>query len=755
MKTPATSGMILVAVVLTLGGMTPSPASARITSALLGCQEAIAEQATRFVHGLLTLERRCREDELATPGSCGAPDPGRVDKLRTILRTRITKRCDLGSAQLGALGFPGPCPEPVSPDGVTVEDLVACIDDSHTAGAGAIGGRLVGPTIVGPLSSGLLACQRAIDRAGIRFASRVLPAVQKCRNRILRGKIIGVQPADCATKDPRTSAIIDDCTETFRKAVTARCTSADLIALGVCAPIHVTVGGMIDCLIADIRRLIDNPAIADPPDLIDYEYARPRVCGDNRRNRAAEECDGVDDADCPGRCGAPDGLFGCLCPSGPRLQVVEHAHADLDLGASGHDFHVAEGGGYVSDLWDCDGATDFECTLGPSCSSLPHVSCGSSFGAPYTNGDAICAALGMGTCRKTRAGANGPHCEIDHQQECAANAQCPTFGDRCVTVSHAPPLPLSQGGVSVCIESRFTEDVTGTMNLATGAGAVRARQRLAFHIGGAIDQPCPVCGGFCAAPIGFASHPDGRSRCDHDGDCPGSFCVTEPICSYGPNADRPCRANPPFGGLTDHFGNPSRDCPPSPNQSVGDLDLFFNPQITAPVTLTAARDCMDPGFRDRACIGGANDQRPCFTDTDCPAGSCAGQCFCPGQRRPNSCHAACVGGFNDASPCIEDSECDPPSGFCHPADCRPDPSDTDSIQEGYCTVGPANGTCSANAQCFVNGTIQRAGTPGIPERTTAAAFCLAGTSSPAVDGTWGLPGPGALTQPETLVTSGF
>jgi hypothetical protein len=45
--------------------------------------------------------------------------------------------------------------------------------------------------------------------------------------------------------------------------------------------------------------------------------------------------------------------------------------------------------------------------------------------------------------------------------------------------------------------------------------------------------------------------------------------------------------------------------------------------------------------------------------------------------------------------------------------------------------------------------------PGVPDRTVAAVFCIPATGAGAVDGTAGLRGPGALTQPVTSLYSGF
>jgi hypothetical protein len=260
------------------------------------------------------------------------------------------------------------------------------------------------------------------------------------------------------------------------------------------------------------------------------------------------------------------------------------------------------------------------------------------------------------------------------------------------------------------------------------------------------------------------------------------------MCSFGPNADQPCRPNPPFGGGTSLFGNPSIDCPYPAVANIGQLDILLNPATTLATTLVANAPCTDPGFTGKACVGGLNNGRPCTSAVDCSGGSCNEQCFCPAiggvPERPNACDAACVGGAFDAQPCVDDSECDPPNGFCHAGDCRVNLSDTDSAQEGACTTGPSTARCSVSTyrvcagdgdcappacpscqagetcvvrarECFVNGQIARTGAPGVPDRTTATTFCMQATGSPTVNTAVGLPGAGAITQPVTTIEVGF
>jgi len=216
------------------------------------------------------------------------------------------------------------------------------------------------------------------------------------------------------------------------------------------------------------------------------------------------------------------------------------------------------------------------------------------------------------------------------------------------------------------------------------------------------------------------------------------------------------------------------------------LDIVFDPATTGTVSHVANSPCvLSPGFAGKACIGGPEDGRPCTLPADCPLGVCNEQCFCPSPARaskPNACLAACKGGSNDAAPCGDDGEC--PGGFCHAGDCRVDPSDTDSCQEGICTSGPIQGSCAqttyrscqnnagcqaptcpdcqpgetctlVNRACFVNGMIERCGSPGVPDSTTATIFCIPAVTASAVNVVSGLPGAGALTQPITTIEVGF
>ncbi len=804
----------------------------------LKCQKGIAKEGAKYVNSKLKLIQKCNNSNLKTPGSCAAPDAAKLAKLVDKLNAGLAKACTFPTPgtdddNLAVIGFPGACSDPNPLDGFTVPDLQACILSSHDAAVGGAcgGGTNTGqactvladcpdtgpgtfcrgfasleydPTLVGPIEGARLKCQTEVAKNAGKYLAAVLKNVQKCRNALLDCKSVdgatvckltGITPDVCATEDPKTAAAIQKARDKAVAAITAKCADpGDVTALKLCDPDQATGADAANCEVDEHQLLADNPDPAGLSDLLDYEYATRGVCGDNRKNQPTEECDGVDDSACPGACGGSLGFFPCLCQDTPRTRVVEHSNADLDNGWSGqsHDSGIVEGGGYVTDLWDCDGpgGPDTECVVGPSCNLPPHQPCSPS-PTSVVNADTLCPGVGN-FCRTTAAGATGPHCEIDFKKRCRPGQNdCPLPGDRCISQVHGAPLPLVSGGVAVCLVNTFIEDVVGTTDLATGASSVRLRQSSAtFPAGGDVQQPCPVCGGFCSGP-GSQSAPGVRRLCSSDADCTGgSFCVTANVCSWGPDVDKPCRPNPPFGGPTEFFGNPSKDCrrATSDSSAFGVIDILFNPATTGSTSRSANSGCGPiPAFTGKTCAGGANQHRSCTVDSECPGGTCNSQCFCPTAvgltQRPNGCDPACLGGANDGQPCTDNLDCAPP-GFCHAADCRVNLSDTDSAQEGLCTTGPSDNRCSVHTfqsctsnascqppacpfceptetcdavprQCFVNPTYTRSGVVGTPDRTTAATFCITATGSSAVDSVAGLPGPGAITQPTTTIEVGF
>ena len=751
-----------------------APAQGMLGKPQSACQSAIAKADTTLLQSELKIRQRCIEANLFRgPGSCPGPDSRALDRAREKAARAVLGSCDIGDFTpdfLRSLGFPGPCADLNPADDFTSVDLQACVVDvveHRLTGACLGGGNLdeacsspiecpvsgpdtacagivplqYDPALGGPLVDATRTCQRTIARASTKFLFAVIKSLARCRRDLLdcridgttgavSCKLSGFSASECATADPGTAAAIAAAATAARAAITRSCTDGNVGPLGFCDPNQPTVAAGVDCLLPLLASLANDPLVARPPE----------ICGDRRRNQPAEECDGTDDGACPGQCGSASGPFGCLCQDVPRQAVIEHAGGDRD-DLFGQDGDTTEGGGYVADLWDCEpaGGPHRLCNVGPSCSQAPHAACGPASNPPpgFDRGDEICAAAAQGLCRKSGAGSTGPHCEADVQQWCQTDGDCAP-GDRCVTTLDGPPVPLVSGGIGTCVVSTFTEDVVGTTDLVTGEGSVHAR-RQASVIAGDVGEPCPVCGGFCTGSAGPATSGT-RNRCTIDADCAGgATCVTAAICSYGSRMDQPCRLNPPHGGPTPLFGSTSVDCPPE-GPSIATIDVEDAVRTTGVATLAPSVACMASEFAGDACAGGANEGRSCLVPGDCPGGTCTGQCFCAGQIAPNGCPPACVGGGADAGACAADSDC--PGGFCHHGDCRPDPADTDSVQEGHCTRDPAQ-------QCFVNAGIVRHGLADTPDRVTAAVGCMSPQASVTSSG------PLAVTQPETTVVVGF
>lgn len=783
-----TRASVLVAGVV-FTALAASPAHAQVTGNRLKCLLASAKASQKYLTAKLKVTEKCRNAGLKD-GSCSTPD---TTKVESKLASAIGKACPLTPTDFGLMGFPGPCSDANPADGFTTADLADCMKTSHDGFITSAMVLLYDSTLPPTLSSDDLKCQAEVAKQGAALATCVLKNVSKCRDALLKGKPLGVPPDFCATDYDKSAAAISKCQQKLTDGIAKKCSAAQITSLKICTPDQTDAAGAATCLVDGETVLLDGPEIIVPPDIIDYEYAvRGGLCGDNVVNNLNEECDGPDDSACPGQCGTattPDGFFACLCKTKPRMVIDEHSNADTDNGWTGQssDGYVVEGGGFIVDLYDCDGMTGL-CNAGPSCSIAPHSPCSVPYTAPSgTTADSICAGLGQGTCRKERS-ATGPHCYQDINKKCSPNPKtgpsqnaltCNAPGDYCVLSYHGAPVGQAAGGVAVCNVSTFSEDVVGTVNLLDGTSALKVRQQAVVHNPITQNKPCPVCGGFCGVS---------RDRCDAMHACaPGAGdCIDDAICSDGPRKDKSCRRTAPFGGDIPYFGTTSIDCPPDSgglitNDTTGEgLDINANPRTTGTVSLLPNFNCTQSGFTNKTCLGGTSEGRPCTVPSECPGGSCSPQCFCNNQKRPNGCDAACVGGANDTQPCTTDADCDPPNGFCHPADCRLNPSDHTSNQEGVCTqhapdrlcaiskwractidsdCAPslacpfcvAGDTCVNNPrQCFVNSGITRSGSPGVTDRDTAAIYCVPSNGG-AIDVSAGFSGPGALIQHEHIL----
>ncbi len=427
-------------------------------------------------------------------------------------------------------------------------------------------------------------------------------------------------------------------------------------------------------------EVCDGAATGSCPGSCQSDCTCAPFCGNNTRE-AGELCDGSDAALCPGNCQAD-----CTCPAIGELSFVVAPGADLDTGWTGtsHDFGVQVGSTIAGVIGACDGMTDTECTF-------------------FAN--------------------VGSHCSGDGSISCTDTTTCPV-GQTCVIETYGPPLPLSSGGIPVCVVNRFAGDVTGTYDTANGNSEITVPLNSLVHLGTDVNQPCPVCS------------------------------CTSPPCTIGETgtcSDNPTRSCTVEG--TGPLGATSNDCPPNPasNISGSGLALAFAPATTFTKTFASNQACTGSGFTNQ-------------------------QCWCSGQAQPSACLNACDGGQHDAQPCTTNADCaGTTSGACVPL-CRSIAGQTrpgqgvQAVGEGECAAGPFDQSCSgasqvsctSDANCVGLGTcvtstrrcfldpIVRVGTPGTTSDVLASSFCIPATTSPAVNNTAGLPGPGAIRFPNAL-----
>jgi hypothetical protein len=423
--------------------------------------------------------------------------------------------------------------------------------------------------------------------------------------------------------------------------------------------------------VIDAGEQCDGPTqLGSCPGTCEADCTCSPECGDNIR-QAGELCDGTDDALCDGQCTSI-----CTCPGQGEVTFEVIPGADLDTGWTGiaHDAAVQTGSRIRFELSGCDGA-DVSCDL---------------------------------------FGNVGSFCSGDPSRSCTADNQCTDAGS-CIIQTYGAPLPLSAGGVPACIVNRFATDATGTFDRATGAASLEVTLNSLVHLGGSVNEPCPICDcGSANCQLGDA------------GTCKG--IVGSPPCTVEG---------------TGPLGSTSNDCPASSslNVSGGGLVIPFSPLTTGMVSVPSSQPCDGSGFTGFGC-------------------------HCDGQPQPSACLFACDGGSNDGGSCDSAAQC--PSGSCKPL-CRQIAGEP--LGEGECIAGPTDSTCSnapqigctvdsdcpdgagtcvsGNRRCFMD-PIQKQGTPGVTQNESVSVFCIPATTGTAINQTAGLPGPGAVVLPNSV-----
>ncbi len=718
----------------------------------LKCKAAITKTASQYVQArtkaLVKCEGAVVAGKLPLATDCGneLKTDAAINKAKVKMEAAIEKACggpdqDCGAGgdddSLASIGWNvGTCPDietsgcsmPIN-DCHDVSDCLECVESEAVDQAV----KLYYDDLALPSTSDktLNKCQQAIGKASAAFLATKTKVLAKCWAAVNKGTISGPCPdpgdgkaaaAIAAAEAKKIAAICKTCGGADKgcdQPVTGSVAvvpgtggSDDLTPAAIGFPTScadLTVPGGASCAqsittLADVVECVDciTEFDVDCADRLAVPWATsyPGQCNPGCGNgvlEPGEVCDGAADAACPGACAPAIVADGCTCPTG-SFRLDGTAGADLDTGWSGiaHDQGTLVGHIFDADTYGCSSA-------GP---------------------DTVCSFV--------------------------ARYDTPFFG---------APLPLSSGGVPICVVNIVNGTTSGTLNVTTGDLVYDYSLISSVFNGLAVAQPCPRC----------------------DGDPGFDDGVKGGTCTGGPSNGNPCDAD----GTSASFGATSFDCLPDPAASIGDLRITFDDATTGTKTFTTS--AASPN-----CTGSAGPKCLCDTCNDAGASPCATNADCPiSGGAPGICGGRrCLSGSNSGAPCTASSAC--PAGACarpgeptKPNPCVDDsavPGDgaicvDDGAGQGTCPEGPIDNNCAApeqfrgcspstpltdcpltgtcvasNRRCFLP-TIARTGTPGPTAGAYAATFCIAPTSAPAVNNVAGLPGAGALTLPYTLTVN--
>jgi hypothetical protein len=669
------------------------------------------------------------------------------DLCPTSPATGIAEACTAGASNrpfdMGSIGFPGPfCEAGIGRPLRTSGDIADCVE-ALTASAGeALADVVLGDPAPVAISQAAFVCQRTIAKRTRRLATTIQRAHTACRNDILRG-ILLANPADCAVVDPRVGVRTADAEARLLAGIAETCTNASVTQLNLCGAgigAITSAAAAAECLVDaayEIAYSLSPPSsrMYSTVSLLEAAYPPEPACGDGAINRHAdafqplgEECDGDDDAACPGACIPPGDVFECSCGDRRRMRFFTHSAAtDIDQGWTGgaDDTTVPDDSGFVIDLDDCecsemDGATctgsapDPVCTVSgahrPRCSwdgpSAPR--CDARGNGNFLDEDRDCWVCDAFSANAGDACGGESDCDaICYDPDDVAGAACPggqgdcadgeicrgrcDRGQICIKHALAPPSPVAAGGSSICIVQEFREDTIGTTDVVTGEHAIQQRTRVSIYFAVTLSVPCPICGGFCEggyfegdACLGSCEASGDACRFDTDcapeerctstsTDCPESQCNLSLVCRGGANDGAPCRVQ----GETPFHGAVSSDCPPSVGNNITGAGVVadYLPATSEPQSLASLLPCTAPGYElfDCPCPDdGGRRTQPNSCAPACNAGSELGV-GCANGGNASGRFTVCAAGFNIGRACDEDADCPGSACSVNPTHCVGDP----------------------------------------------------------------------------------
>ena len=657
-----------------------------------------------------------------------------------------------GDEPLGGIGWGGgACPNleqgscgTALTDCNGISDCLACVDEAAVDQAI---GLYYGSADPDTTNSDVVKCQRAIGKYTTKFVVAKSKALQRCEDHVLTGRFAGACP-DAGQAAPA----IAKAESKKRVGICKACGGPDKACDGVEDLDAATIGFPSECLdvtipgglpcagaITSLQDVVNcvtcvteyKDDCLDPIAVPAVKPTYPNACNPPLAPPCAATPNGTATP-------CPTVTPGLQCPT-KVVTIANGDGVDLDSGWTGlsHDAHAPDGSKLTLGLDSCTqpnpstcgvcnttgpldnaGGTAFndhrclldtsvECTTDPDCASVSRTCINSNVCVGGLNDGAACSTQsecpGTGGSCTVRTCSNDAGCQGcqgggNSGAPCTAGSECPggscagsgTCAPSVCTFFFGSPLPLSSGGVTVCVTNQIVGSVSGTVDIEAGTTETTIPLLSIVHLGAlTLDKPCPLCD-----TLRCHSGSNDGAPCAVTSECPGGTCGLS--CTGGPRDTLACTVN----GTTSLFGPVSFDCPPSPSSDVGHLPITLDYTTgTQTRTLTADNpNCNATGYETKKCFCDTCNNlaaTPCASNTDCVA---AGATICGGKR--------CLAGPNLGLPCTLQSDC-----------------------PGTCTAGPnAGAACTTNSEC--PGLAACSTSCGVPGQATQPNQCSDDTCSP-------------------------
>ena len=629
------------------------------------CRATIAKETARYVKTVFKLVTKCHKlrskGALSLATDCN--DPGQADSKGKLgsahakARAKIVSRCTSGAV----LARYGRCPSPAADTddlGATTgidsfDELADCLVGLADGMIAQAGRRVIGKP-AGSIGTGLAKCQKELGKG----LAKLIATIAKERARCQSGRDKNQLGLDygCVGADP--SQKIAKAKTKLDRGVDKRCAVDDDPGLSLKQEIDSldscgdTLAQLKECAGDAVGMRLGSGVIA-------MAYELPSTCSAGQVTR--------------------------LLRSGGGEQFTDTFLSTGWTGTS-HLVDVLDRAGETVNLLSCDA----------DCGA-----CQMSLALEKGEPNALCrCALNPTQSCDTFNGLDLDDCGLLDTCNCFFGA----------------PLPLSSGGVPVCVLNRHTSDIQETLiDVGTGQQQGTVVNSALVHLGENTQlEPCPTCQN---DPI------------PKDG-------IRGGTCTRGLRIGQACD----IGAIHPDFGPTSHDCPPNSVTNVSGSGLFLRlPYKSVSSSIPYTLPCDQPPGALCPCLTCSGDTLVgCSSDDQC-ASVGAGTCSVSGGAgaRPNACgDGVCTDGFCLAGP--TENFCDAivrqnGRGFLQ---CNTD-VDCAALNAGSCTIEQTR-PCHDNPL-----TIE--GEATVFQGDLSALFCIPPTNSAAVNNSAGLPGAGAST----------